>query len=726
MVTGLPCLITRMMSGVSPQAITPVIQYPNCTRNGYPPAVCNCGKPGKGLCYNCIACGSCINCPHCTICSQNGPPPPYLPVPPEWVARKAAGQLLYSLADPQPGLHTSIGNGFISGDTGCSSKNRGSCGQIHVAGVFEGVAGHQNRARLPNPFAVTTDATHLVGAALDIERGLYTNRTGVLCEAGLVQIEITTYTHRTHRSLLVTEIHAPGLAIGDKCTVRLMNCTLSDFSDFNVTTTASGAKTFVVRTMESPPYWSSMHAPPRTVVGYAAQKIPESGVLLTGPTRAIFVAAYHTSLEPGLESQGSAVAAAEADVSRWGADGVTETLLQSHLTAQAELWTGGIEVDGNATVAGTVNSSLYYILSAARADWPYGLSPGGLSRTDYEGHSFWDCETWMFPNTVALYPELALSLTEYRHARLSAARERAVHHGYGGAMQPWESALLGFGVSAWSIADDYEIHISGDVPMAFRQYFRMTQNSTWLRTRGWEMARDSANFFASRVVRHTETGNWTLLNVIMPDESAGVRNSSAYTNAIAGETMRFAAATAAKLQLPAPSNWTEIADKMYLPIVELAPGLRVHPEFEGYTTKVRPYINQADVALMQYPLGMTMSSDVAFNDLLYYQARSSGPRTAGFYTGDSAYSIAWLQHGNRSAADAQFDLAFTHMDMTTFNVWKEKNFGSGGNLNFITGAGGYLQNFVYGYAGLRYDFIYTRSICLLIDFFVQLTKLSVI
>jgi hypothetical protein len=32
----------------------------------------------------------------------------------------------------------------------------------------------------------------------------------------------------------------------------------------------------------------------------------------------------------------------------------------------------------------------------------------------------------------------------------------------------------------------------------------------------------------------------------------------------------------------------------------------------------------------------------------------------------------------------------------------EKNFGTYGNLNFITGAGGYLQNFVYGYAGLRY------------------------
>lgn len=35
-------------------------------------------------------------------------------------------------------------------------------------------------------------------------------------------------------------------------------------------------------------------------------------------------------------------------------------------------------------------------------------------------------------------------------------------------------------------------------------------------------------------------------------------------------------------------------------------------------------------------------------------------------------------------------------------MWEEKNYGDLGNLNFITGAGGYLQNFVNGYAGLRY------------------------
>ena len=53
-----------------------------------------------------------------------------------------------------------------------------------------------------------------------------------------------------------------------------------------------------------------------------------------------------------------------------------------------------VQIGGNLTIASTVNASLDYILSATRPDWQYGLSPGGLARDDYEGHSFWDCGEW--------------------------------------------------------------------------------------------------------------------------------------------------------------------------------------------------------------------------------------------------------------------------------------------------------------------------------------------
>ena len=68
--------------------------------------------------------------------------------------------------------------------------------------------------------------------------------------------------------------------------------------------------------------------------------------------------------------------------------------------------------------------------------------------------------------------------------------------------QPWESALLGYGVSSWGAADEHEIHISGDVPVAFRLFHRMRRNASWLRSYGWPVARDAADFFCSRAVRH--------------------------------------------------------------------------------------------------------------------------------------------------------------------------------------------------------------------------------
>lgn len=203
---------------------------------------------------------------------------------------------------------------------------------------------------------------------------------------------------------------------------------------------------------------------------------------------------------------------------------------------------------------------------------------------------------------------------------------------------------------------------------------------------------------------HDSKYSWTINDVIPPDESAGLRNSSAYTNAIAAETMRFAVYVHGILSLPNASltaNWSSIAQQMWIPTATID-GRAIHLEYADYTVAEHPYINQADVALMQYPLGLAMDKAIAVNDLRFWQERSSGPSTAGFYTGDSAYSIAWLQLGNRTAADKQFDLAFTHQDLEHFNVWKEKSFGNFGNLNFITGAGGYLQNFINGYAGLRY------------------------
>jgi len=335
----------------------------------------------------------------------------------------------------------------------------------------------------------------------------------------------------------------------------------------------------------------------------------------------------------------------------------------------------------------------------------------------------------MMPPLLALNPPLAASLLEYRTRRLPAALANAIAHNQSGAMWPWESAVSGEPVSTWAVADEHEIHITGDIAHAFWRSFHATGNVSWLNRTAWPVLVSACDFLAARTVpvpaarrpggnvtlrqvigpdEHAG-GNLTLRQVIGPDEHAGVVDSNAYTNALARVVLDACVSAAARLARhdvgPAVvARWRDVSERLWLPLrSDLYAGGSVHPQYEGYQGEP---INQADVALLYYPLGMlgAVDDDVARRDLLFYQPLSSTASTKGYYTGDSAYSISWLALSNRTAADTQFALAFEHMDTAHFYVWSEiaHEGVQSGHLNFLTGAGGYLQNLIYGYGGLRY------------------------
>ena len=63
-------------------------------------------------------------------------------LPPAWIENVARGRYMSTAATVADGLFPAVGNGYIAGDAGCSnvsadpSVKGGSCGRIHVAGVF--------------------------------------------------------------------------------------------------------------------------------------------------------------------------------------------------------------------------------------------------------------------------------------------------------------------------------------------------------------------------------------------------------------------------------------------------------------------------------------------------------------------------------------------------------------------------------------------------------------
>lgn len=62
---------------------------------------------------------------------------------------------------------------------------------------------------------------------------------------------------------------------------------------------------------------------------------------------------------------------------------------------------------------------------------------------DYQGHVFWDQETWMYPPIQVLHSDFGKTLLKSRIRTLDSAKQLAKQKGYEGAMYPWESAYTG-------------------------------------------------------------------------------------------------------------------------------------------------------------------------------------------------------------------------------------------------------------------------------------------
>jgi trehalose/maltose hydrolase-like predicted phosphorylase len=140
-----------------------------------------------------------------------------------------------------------------------------------------------------------------------------------------------------------------------------------------------------------------------------------------------------------------------------------------------------IEILGNLGLAQAINASLYYLRSSIRLDWPWSLSPGGLATNGYNGHTFWDAETWMYPAFLLLEQDTAQAVLEYRSNLRGGAEEKAESNGYAGMMFPWESAFTGEEVCP-DVGGTclYEVHITGDIAFALAQFWWASGDVAWL------------------------------------------------------------------------------------------------------------------------------------------------------------------------------------------------------------------------------------------------------
>lgn len=396
----------------------------------------------------------------------------------------------------------------------------------------------------------------------------------------------------------------------------------------------------------------------------------------------------------------------------WGAGARTDAALvraarrkgfvvlhDQNVAAWHRLWRPDIVVSGDPSMQRVVHADLFYLLENSTADTAWPMAACGFS-PNYLGHVFWDNDSWDFPALLLLHPRRAKSLVMFRYRTLGAAMARAKASGFRGAMYPWE-ADPEYGTDqtprfAWRNAAR-EIHVNADVAIAQWQYYLATGDKAWLRHYGWPVIRAVARFWVSRVTYDAAARRYEILHVVSPDEDYDDVDNDVFTNATAQKALRIATAAAQVLGIRPDRRWREVADHLYFPFsrqgghyLDFDPTPVQHKE--SWVGSTLPMLNYP-------PLDFQMSKTVRRNDFtmaLRGVRRAIVRANSMFMTmisisadtlGEPDTALRWLQRSTWPYLHAPFDV---RTETPTNNT---------GYL--LSASSGFIQNFVYGFTGLR-------------------------
>uniref|UniRef100_A0A8C5FN89 Protein-glucosylgalactosylhydroxylysine glucosidase n=1 Tax=Gadus morhua TaxID=8049 RepID=A0A8C5FN89_GADMO len=560
---------------------------------------------------------------------------------------------------------------------------------MHMGSVYNGEGGDCHRADVPCPLSVTMEMEDPVQQSYSLN-----THTGVFTHTISTAIATATqsfYAHRYYSQLMVMEVSIERQAVTmEPVTVKLSSSFTpqSKDIDFQSSPDYRGGRRIQGQTTAA-----EVPGGPRPTVDLIWTVMPPSLILQPEQSHSrwgflLALGNTNQSTEASFDEGLSLMASGD--------------LRDSHQQAWKELWLDStVELAGSETLSKAVIGCLFYLLSAFPPLHDVsglfgGVSPGGLSNggsgQDYWGHVFWDQDIWMYPAIALFYPRLARAVLEYRVRTVDGAKDNAQKQGYKGLKFPWESAVSGREVCPEDIYGQQEIHINGDVSLAFQHYLYLTRDlSLFTEGRGSEVIWGVADYWVSRVTWDQKDQSYHLLGVMPPDEYYYGINDSVYTNTVAKSSLQFAVELASLLQHPAPQEWQKVADHMKIPFDQKE---KYHPEYDGYI-KGDP-VKQADAVMLGYPLGLAMSPEVRRNDLEAYEAVTDPDGPAMTW---GIFAVGWLELGEAEKAQKLLEKSFDNIQ-GPFQVWSESSDGSGA-VNFLTGMGGFLQAVLFGYTGFR-------------------------
>jgi len=384
-----------------------------------------------------------------------------------------------------------------------------------------------------------------------------------------------------------------------------------------------------------------------------------------------------------------------------------------------EFWDGAdVEVDGDAEIQQAVRFGLFHILQAgARAEYR-PIAAKGLTGSGYDGHTFWDTESFVLPVLMYTQPSVAADALRWRHLVLGEARQHAADLGLAGAAFPWRT-IRGQECSGYWPAGTAAFHINADIGDAVSRYLDATEDAKFETEIGLELLVETARLWRS-LGQHDAIGRFRIEGVTGPDEYSAVKDNNVYTNLMAQRNLACAAAAAARL--PAESealgvtteeaaSWRDAANAMYIPFDER---LGVHPQHEGFTDYARwdfkntpedkyplllhyPYfqlyrkqvVKQADLVLAMYMRPEAFTAEQKAANFAYYE-----PLTVR----DS--SLSACTQAVIAAEVGQLDLAHDYLAEAALMDLRDVEHNTSDGVHMASLAGAWIA-LVAGFGGMR-------------------------
>jgi alpha,alpha-trehalose phosphorylase len=307
-----------------------------------------------------------------------------------------------------------------------------------------------------------------------------------------------------------------------------------------------------------------------------------------------------------------------------------------------------VEVEGDAEVQQAVRFALFHLVqSSARAE-RRAIPAKGLTGPGYDGHTFWDSESFVLPVLTYTAHESACDALYWRHETLPLAKDRAAQLGLQGAAFPWRT-IHGEECSGYWPAGTAAFHIGADIAAAVGRAIATCSDAAFERDVGLELLVETARLWRS--LGHFDlAGRFRIGGVTGPDEYSAIADNNVYTNLMAQQNLRLAAMVAGRhadreadlgFDADEVASWSAAADAMFVPydddldVHQQADGFTNHEvwDFEGTPPEKYPLllhfpyfdlyrkqvVKQADLVLALYLRGDAFTAEEKRRDFDYYE-----------------------------------------------------------------------------------------------------------